>query len=131
MPPLNLPVKIFNRPLKPVSLFVTTAMVVLLISGIIDMSILLGASRWGDALAVFAGVAAAAGIGGWWVRSQKLAEIALLMAFSAFAFRFFAIVLESHGNYGPIFQSAGLNLCWLGVAGGSWFLERVDRLGRT
>lgn len=123
MPPLNLPVTVWGRPVKPVGLFLSLSALVVVVINVLDLGILT-ASAWGDLVGVVMAAAAALLVAGWVTRSQRLAELGLLCAFAAWLFRFWigGLVVGFDIDH----EGVWLSLCWAGIAGGSWALERLD-----
>lgn len=124
MPPMNLPWRVFNRPIKPVALVLMNTMFILGWIGISNNGAL-GNSFWADFVAVFSFVVAALFVVGFIKVSQKLAEYALIGAFFVWGVRFWALILvrgtETFGK-----EAIWLAACWMLLAGGSWLLERSD-----
>lgn len=121
MPPMDLPVAVFGRPIKPVALGLVIICVTLLWSNLVDVGVF-GASRWGDLLGALCGAAAVLFLIGWWGRSQAMAENALLAVSAAMIFRSLGLLFE----HGPIEQSVYLSLGVATIAVGSYILERLD-----
>lgn len=124
MPPLNLPWRIFGRPVKPVAFALGITMLILGAFSIADLGIL-GASEWSDFLGGAAFAVACVFAGAWWTRSQAAAEWALLGAFFAWGIRLWAILLVQ-GWHSFSTEGLYLSLAWLILAGGSYLLERAD-----
>lgn len=124
MPPLNLPIKVFGRPVKPVAFGLGIYMVVYVVYNIIDKGVF-GASEWGDVLAVIAGAALALLTVAWFANSQRLAEIGLLLCSTVFMIRavflFLTLGIWAEGLYYSLASAV--------IAGGSYFLERTDPQG--
>jgi hypothetical protein len=126
MPPLNLPITVFNRPVKPVAFGFSVLMIVLTVVGVTGTGVF-GTSILGDVETAVSAVAAAALIGGWIGRSQRIAEIGLLLVFIVYTMRGVFIGLY----YGPSKYDMYLSLGAAIIAGGSYLLEHADALGRN
>lgn len=123
MPPLNLPIRIFGRPFKPVSFSFSVAMLIIVYVNVTGQGIVGGLSGR-HFIAASAAVAAFMSFWGWLRQSQKVAEWALLVVAFVWAARFWAGGLTvgfSLGNEGVWFS-----LCWSLIASGSYWLERTD-----
>lgn len=123
MPPLNLPLSILGRPVKPVSFSFTLAMLIIVYINVTATGVVgaLGARHF---LAAVAGIAVVLSVWGWAGRSQRAAEWALLTVAFVWAIRFWAGGLTmgfSLSNEGVWFS-----FCWSLVASGSFWLERSD-----
>lgn len=119
--PLNLRITILGRPVKPVALGLALAMVTLLSTGVAGTG-LLGGTHWGYAVAAAAAGALALFAVGWFAGSQRLAEWALAGAFFTLTARTaFLFITTGAGHPAPWLS---LSLCI--IAGGSYWLERVD-----
>lgn len=121
MPPLNLPVSILGRPLKPLAFGMAIAMVVLCLAGLFDTGALDG-SLWGDVVALIAAASCTSFMAGWWARNQPMAEAGLLLACWVFTTR--AAALLFIGGAGSI--AAWLSIASAIIAGGAYVLERTD-----
>ena len=126
MPPLNLPVTVFGRPLKPLALGIVVAMLVLTLAGILDQGAL-HSSGWGDLVSAVAFASFTAFMGGWWARSQRMAEMALLLATGVFTARAAALLML---HFEILDVAAWLSVASAITAGGAYALERVDPRGR-
>ena len=123
MPPLNLDVTVWGRPVKPVALFLTLSALVVAAINVLDVGIL-QTSAWGDLVGVVMAGAASLLVVGWVTRSQRIAEVGLIAAFMAWLFRFWIGGLVT--GFQLAHEGVWLSLCWAGIAGGSWALERLD-----
>lgn len=121
MPPLNLPFRVFGRPLKPVSLGFAIFMAVLTAYNIADRGVL-GSSMWGDVLAVIAGSSFLLLAVAWWTNSQIMSEYGLLLACMVFVTRGVFLLL----TFGWTRQDVYFSLAAAIITGGSYFLERYD-----
>ena len=115
-------VTLFDRPIKPVAFGLSFTMAVLVIVNLADAGSL-GDSVLGDITAVGAGISCAFLWAGWWGRSQLLAELGLLIAFTIEIIRSIFIAIDRE------WWTVGV---WLGfgtaiIAGGAYMLERWDR----
>lgn len=125
MPPLNLPLMVFGRPVKPVALGLVVICLTLTWSNIVDIGVF-GQSRWGDLLGVVCALSVVLFMAGWWGRSQALAEHALLAVSAAMIFRSLGLLFEQ----GFMQQSVYLSIGVATIAVGSYVLERLDPRGR-
>lgn len=119
---MELNIRFFNRPFKPVALGFFILMSTLVLFNISDAGIL-GASALGDGVAILAAISATALFAGWAFRSQTMARVGLLLAFTTYIIRA-SFLFFTFGAIG----SEGL---WLGlgaalIAGGSYLLEELD-----
>jgi len=121
MPPLNLPISIFGRPVKPVSLGFAIFMVTFVVYNVRNVG-LFGDSRWGDVIAVVAGAAFLLLMTAWFRNSQRLAEYGLLLSCTVFTIRGTFLLLVFGWDRQDVYFSLGTAI----IAGGSYFLERVD-----
>lgn len=124
MPPLNLPISIFGRPIKPVSLGFAIFMLTFTVYNLLDMGVF-GPSLWGDVVAVVAGAAFVLLMLAWFINSQRLAEYGLLLSCTVFIIRgtFLGLV------FGLERQDVYFSVATAIIAGGSYFLERTDPKG--
>lgn len=121
MPPLNLPISIFGRPVKPVAFGLGVYMLAFMVYNIIDRGVF-GPSRWGDVIAVIAGSALTLLMVSWIANSQRLAEIGLLLSSTVFFIRgVFLLLTLGWGSEGVYYSIASAI-----IAGGAYFLERTD-----
>lgn len=121
MPPMNLPITIFGRPVKPVAFGLGVYMAVFMVYNLIDKGVF-GNSEWGDVLAVIAGAALTLLTVAWVANSQRLAEWGLLLSCSVFLIRGIFLVL----TLGIVSEAVYYQLANVLIAGGSYFLERAD-----
>lgn len=114
-------VAVAGRPLKPVALGLTLAMVVIAQSNArtSDRGVQLPLSL---ILALAAAIAAGTLLAGWIGRWQKVAEIGLLLAFGTYMTRAAFIFLESGWDQ-AVFFSVSTAI----IAGGSYLLEHEDQ----
>ena len=125
--PLRFPkAALFGRPIKPVALGLTVAMLIIWPSAITDEGVLDG-SFWGDFIGWWAFGIAAVLITAWWTRWQRLYEFGLQMVFTLMIFRFVASFLVNDGEWT---QSGALSIAWAIIAGGSYILEKNSPPGR-
>lgn len=124
MPPLNLPISFFGRPVKPVAFGLGLYMFAFMAYNILDRGVF-GPSRWGDVIAVIAGAALTLLVVAWIANSQRLAEIGLLLSCTVFLIRgLFLVLTVGFGAEGFYYSIASAI-----IAGGSYFLERADPQG--
>lgn len=124
MPPLDLSINVFGRPLKPVSLVFAATMLLVGIVSILDIGVLKD-SLWSDVIGAIAfGVFGIFSVS-WWFRSQIIGEVALLGAFFVWGCKFW-IILLMYGDSSFRKESFWLSLLWSLLAAGSWLLERAD-----
>jgi hypothetical protein len=126
VPPLNLPVSVWGRPIKPLALGMAVAMIVLTLAGLLDRGAL-GRSLWGDFVALVAFSSFMAFLGGWWGQSQRMAEVALLLACGVFTTRAAALLML---HFEVLDIAAWLSVASAITAGGAYVLERVDPRGQ-
>lgn len=123
MPPLNLPLVIFGRPVKPVAgWFMVASAYLAWINATANGLLGDTAAAW-----VFAGAwACTAAILAWgWIgRSQRAAEAGLVAVFACFLFRFVAVGLER--GWDPGNEGHWLSVAWAGLAASSYLLEHLD-----
>lgn len=124
MPPLNLSIKIFGRPVKPVALGYAIFMLTFTVYNLLDMGVF-GHSIWSDLIAVIAGSAFTLLTLAWLINSQMLAEYGLMLSCTVFIIRgtFLGLTL----GFGR--QDVYFSLANAIIAGGSYFLERHDPNG--
>lgn len=120
---MNLPVIVLGRPAKPVSLFFTAAMLLVVYLNLSSAGIV-GDTAGRHLIAAGAGLAAALGAYGWFARSQRAAEWALLAVSFVWAARFWAGGLSQGFELSN--EGVWFSLCWCGIAAGSFWLERTD-----
>lgn len=121
MPPLNLSIKVFGRPAKPVAFGLGVYMFAFVIYNIFDNGVF-GASRWGDIFSIIAGSALALLCVSWILNSQRLAEVGLLLSCTVFLIRAVFIALTVGLGAEGLYYSIASAI----IAGGSYFLERTD-----
>jgi hypothetical protein len=121
MPPLNLPISVFGRPVKPVSLGFAVFMITFTVYNIRNTGVF-GASRWGDVIAVVAGASFVLLMVAWVRNSQRLAEYGLLLSGTVFTIRGMFLLLTFGFDRQDVYFSLGTAI----IAFGSYFLERVD-----
>lgn len=114
-------IRVWGRPLKPVALGLTLTMV------IVAQANLRAADRGTTpplsyVVAAVAGAAVIALIWGWVGRSQRLAEIGLLLVVAAYATRAAFVYLSSGPDQAVFFSLASVI-----IAGGSYLLEATSR----
>ena len=126
VPPLNLSLEVFGRPIKPLAMGLAVAMITLTLAGLLDRGALDG-SLWGDFVALVAFSAFMAFMGGWWARSQRMAEVALLLACGVFTTRAAALLML---HFEVLDIAAWLSVASAITAGGAYVLERVDLRGQ-
>lgn len=120
---LDLPLKVYGRPLKPLALSVMLSMVVIAVINVLDVG-LAADHLWGDFIGLLAAVSAAAMAGGWFARSQSMAEVGMLIAAGVWMVRgVFALL---YNGSVPIGYGWAFSFCWALAAGGAYMLERVD-----
>lgn len=122
MPPLNLPLSLWGRPVKPVSFSFLIAMLLIVYLNLTGGGIVAGGGR--HFVALSAAVAAGLSLWGWAGKNQKAAEWALLTVAFVWAARFWAGGLTlgfSLSNEGVWFS-----LCWSLLASGAFWLERLN-----
>lgn len=123
--PLDLRVELLGRPVKPVALGLLVAMTALVATGIGGTG-LLGGTHWGYTGAAIALAAALLFVGSWVARSQRVAEAAILLAFFTLAARSIFLFIVAGAAQPAGWLSASLAI----IAGGSYWLERGDSIGR-
>lgn len=119
---MDLHVQILGRPVKPVAAFIACSLVIIAAFAAIDRGVLDGnwAADWlGGAATVGAAFLAA----GWIARSQAIVEYGLAIASWVWGTR----LLLVWWLQGPSVEGAWLSACWVGIAAGSYYLERRDR----
>jgi hypothetical protein len=121
MPPLNLPISFFGRPIKPVSLGFSIFMVTFVVYNVRNTGVF-GDSRWGDVIAVVAGAALVLLTLAWARNSQRLAEYGLLLSGTVFTIRGTFLLLTFGFDRQDVYFSLGVAI----IAFGSYFLERAD-----
>ncbi len=123
MPPMNLHWKIFGRAVKPVAFALSWSMLVIAWAAYTNSGVLDG-SDWADLLGGGAMVTFVVFAIAWWHRSQRIAELGLLLAFFMWTTRFWLVVLVNPG--GVSYEGMFLSLGWMLIAGGSYLLEKTD-----
>ena len=126
MPLLDMTIKVFGRPVKPVAL----GLLIICLTIVWTEAAMLGAfigSWWRIPLAVLASCAVGTFAWGCVARSQQVAEFALLTAAATMIFRSTGLFLV----FGPGEQRAWLSFGVGVIAVGSYILERADNSGRT
>lgn len=127
MPPLNLPLTFLGRPVKPVALGLLILGFFTGLANIIgggDGISTLGWRYFIGVQGVLAGVALCVG----WLRdSQRWAEYGLLIVFWMFFTRSVFVLLDTGWREADVYQALGVAV----VAGGSFFLERIDPWQRS
>ena len=123
MPPLNLPIRVMGRPLKPVSLSFTAAMLLIVYLNLSSTGIV-GETSGRHFIALSAAAAAGLSIWGWVRHNQRAAEWGLLMVAFVWASRFWAGGLSVGFELGN--EEVWLSLCWSLLASGAFWLERIN-----
>lgn len=124
MPPLNLPISIFGRPIKPVSIGFAIFMLTFSVINVLDVGVFEN-SVLGDVVAVLAGGAFAMLVLAGVVNSQRIAEYGLLLSCTVLVIRGTFIALTLGVTHREVFFSIATAI----IAGGSYFLERTDPRG--
>ena len=123
MPPMNLHLKVFGRPVKPVAFGLALSMLVIAWAAYTNVGVLDG-SDLADLLGGGALIVAVIFTIAWWHRSQRMAELALLLSFIVWGWRFWLIVLVADNRITQ--EGLWLSLGWAVIAGGSYLLEKTD-----
>lgn len=124
MPPLNLPISVFGRPVKPVSIGLALIMITFMVANALDLGAF-GPSAWGDILGVVAGGAFLLLMLAFIRNSQRLAELGLLFSATVFIVRGTFLLLTFGWSEEDLYFSFALAI----IAAGSYFLERTDPKG--
>ena len=119
--PLDLPLKVWGRPVKPVALGFCVLMGTLAVYNIRGIG-LLGDTAWSHAVGVLAGTSALMMLVGWIGKRQALAKYGLFAAAITYLIRLFYLLLTE----GITNQSFWLSLGAAIIASGSFFLEDID-----
>ena len=114
-------VTVWGRPIKPVALGACVLMLTLVIYNLTDAGVF--EDLWlGDVIAVLAGVSLFAMLGGWFGRSQKMAEVGLLLGWVVYVTRgAFAVLYEGFTSE-ALYLSTGAAV----IIGGAYLLESWD-----
>lgn len=115
-------VTVLQRPVKVVALGMTILMLALAWLNLANRDAGLGDSVLGDVVGATALVAAVALLGGWWGRSQRMAEVGLLLAFGVYLARTVFLLATAPADQGVL-----LGIGAAVIAGGSYLLERESR----
>lgn len=124
MPPMNLPVTIWGRPVKPVALGLAIMMLIFAIFNVLNLDVFY-VSIWGDVVGLTAFASFAIFTVAWIINSQRLAEYGLALAAGVFIARCIALLLINGWEAQGVYFSAGAAI----IAAGSYFLERTDPRG--
>ena len=112
----------FGRPIKPVALGSCVLMATLTIYNLVDAGVF--EDLWlGDIVAILAGTSLIAMLGGWFGKSQGMAEIGLLMGFIVYVARGSFALFHEGITSEAVCLSAGAAI----ILGGAYLLERWDR----
>lgn len=123
-------VRAFGRPVKPVALGFVALMGTLCLTNLLGIGAL-QTTIWGQIVAVVAGTAAVALMAGWWGRSQRMAEVGLLLSASVYVYRSIAAFLSDPIGVltftdGIVVQATFLSIGAAVIAAGSYALERAE-----
>lgn len=113
--------RVFGRPIKPLALGLLITM--LSFAGIAyNRDGVLGNTIWAQTVAVVAAATAGVLLSGWLARSQKLAEVGLLMSFFVWFSALLVFALTVH----PSWEHYAWSTAFAVMAAGSYFLEIND-----
>ncbi len=121
MPPMNLNLTIFGRPIKPVAFGLGLCMATFMYFNLVGMGVM-SAAGWDDVVAIVSGAALSFLVIAWVANSQQIAEYGLLLSCTVFIIRATYLVLAHGFERADLYVSLGLAI----IAGGSYFLERAD-----
>lgn len=108
-----------GRPVKPLAFAVMMSVASVFWFNIVLESDVFAASFSSNFVGLAAGASTVMLFGGWWFRSQVLAEVGLLLATGVWVARTAALCLM----YGPGDYGVWYSLCWVLAAGSSYLLE--------
>jgi len=113
-------ISILGRPFKPVAFGLALVMVILIVVNIFDTG-RLGDSWAGDVVAILGGISLLALVGGWWAKSQHMAEVGLLFAGSTLVMRGLFTMFTAWPDQSEWFSYSLAVIAW-----GAYLLERMD-----
>lgn len=111
----------FGRPIKPVALGACVLMATLTVFNIIDKGAF-GAFFLGDVVAVLTGISLIGLLGGWFGRSQAMAEVGLLAGCVAYVMRGSFLLFYIGPTEQGVYLSTGAAI----ILGGAYLLELWD-----
>jgi len=115
-------VQLFGRPIKPLAFAIMLSGATIFYFNIVISTGILVDTFLGDVVGVAAGVSCALLFIGWWVRSQRLAEMGLVLGAGTWVSRaFVALFIEGWSFYGVY-----LSVAWAIACVGAYLLETFD-----
>jgi hypothetical protein len=118
----DLPFTVFGRPVKPLAMALMVSTFTIFYSNVVVNNDVAGGAYVGDIVGWTAGLTSLLLLLGWVHRSQRIAELGLLLATGVWVSRMAVVAMTEGVGYFGVWLSLG----WVLAAGGAYLLEAWD-----